>query len=61
MSEGRIYYVSKDYIVQEEKEGPTLFRRNGNSSPELVSTILKMVGMSVVKKIDDRKQLLRAN
>jgi hypothetical protein len=51
----KLYYVSKDYIVQDGTIGPILYKRNGGGSPEQVEIILKMCGMRIKSKESEHK------
>jgi hypothetical protein len=57
----KLYYVSKDYIVQDAMSGTVLIHRNGGGTKDEVDRILKMCNMRIIKKINDKQYLLEAN
>ncbi len=57
----KLYYVSKDYIVQDAIPGTVLVHRNGGGTEDEILRILKMCKMRIVKKITDKQYLLEAN
>jgi len=52
----KLYYVSKEYIVQDSTiyGCPILYERNGGGSSEKIQQILKMCGMEITSKENER-------
>lgn len=57
----RLYYCSKDYIVQEKNNIITMVKRNGGGSNQKVNNILKMLNMKLISKLNNKEYLLGAN
>jgi hypothetical protein len=58
--ENRLYYVSNNYIVQEDKflKCPILVKRNGGGSDHEMNTVLKICGMKIKEKESSKRFIL---
>ena len=48
----KLYYVSQNYIVQDNftLKSPTLIKRNGGGSQYEIDTVLKICGMKIISQ-----------
>ena len=51
----KLYYVSQNYIVQDNPmlKSPTLIKRNGGGSQDEINNVLRICGMRIISQEDE--------